>query len=108
MGFLSGLTSNALVSTSLNKESTHQDISNIPASVQDHTTLRDAPHDVEKMGTPRTPTSVSESDDASLNKVDTTAEPGVQAVQAATHVWTKRDLILAYVLYVAPDLSGKA
>jgi hypothetical protein len=40
---------------------------------------------------------MSENSDEELNKVDTNAEHGVQAIQAATHVWTKRDLILAYI-----------
>jgi hypothetical protein len=40
---------------------------------------------------------MSQVDDEELNKVDTTAERGVQAIQAATHVWTKKDLIYAYI-----------
>ncbi|KAK5102071.1 hypothetical protein LTS08_004531 [Lithohypha guttulata] len=38
------------------------------------------------------------SDDDSLNKVDTAAQAGVQKVQAMTQVWSKREIILAYVL----------
>jgi hypothetical protein len=33
-----------------------------------------------------------------LAKIDTTAPDGVQRIQAMTHVWTKPNLILAYVL----------
>ena len=46
-----------------------------------------------------TGTSVTDrdSDEDSLEKIDTNAEHGVQRVQAMTHVWSKRDLILAYI-----------
>lgn len=71
----------------------NKDIADVPASVQGHTSLED--HADEKLGTPRT--ILSNDSDEELNKVDTTAETGVQAIQAATHVWTKRDLIMAYV-----------
>jgi MFS family permease len=39
------------------------------------------------------------SDDASsLEKIDTNAEHGVQTVQAMTQVWSKRDILITYVL----------
>lgn len=38
------------------------------------------------------------SDDDSINKVDATAPRGVQIAQAMTQVWSRRDLLLAYVL----------
>jgi len=97
MGFtFKGLTSNALVSAPLASQPDHKDVADVPAAVQGHTSMDQSRPD-EKLGTPRTGTSMSGSDDEELNKIDTTAEPGVQAVQAATHVWTKRDLIIAYV-----------
>jgi hypothetical protein len=40
---------------------------------------------------------LSRESDEELNKVDTTAEIGVQQVQAASMIWKKRDLILAYI-----------
>jgi hypothetical protein len=98
MGFsFRGLTSNALVSTPLAPTADHKDVADVPAAVQGHTSM-DVSRPDEKLGTPRTGTSMSGSDDEELNRIDTTAESGVQAVQAATHVWTKRDLILAYIL----------
>ncbi|KAF1945136.1 siderophore iron transporter mirB [Clathrospora elynae] len=96
MGFtFKGLTSSALLAG--NTPSTYadnKDIADVPASVQGHTSMDVARPD-EKLGTPRTDSTYDS--DEELNKVDTTAEPGVQAVQAASHVWTKRDLILAYI-----------
>ncbi|KAH7397271.1 siderophore iron transporter-like protein [Pyrenochaeta sp. MPI-SDFR-AT-0127] len=95
MGFtFRGLTSSALVSGNAPAANAdNKDIADVPASVQGHTSLED--HADEKLGTPRT--ILSNDSDEELNKVDTTAETGVQAIQAATHVWTKRDLIMAYV-----------
>jgi len=95
MGFFTGLTSSALVSTTVG----HQDHKNNThdSAVEGHTTS-DTPRDAEKLGTPRSGSSLSDTDSEELNKIDTTAEAGVQAVQAATHVWSKRDLIVAYVL----------
>ena len=94
MGFtFKGLTSSALLNTKREHED-NKDIADVPASVQGHTSADVAGPD-EKLGTPRT--SMSNSSDEELNKVDTTAETGVQAVQAASHLWTKRDLILAYI-----------
>ncbi|KAF1850404.1 siderophore iron transporter-like protein [Cucurbitaria berberidis CBS 394.84] len=89
-----GLASNALLSRS-NKgvEENHKDVADVPAAVQGHTSLEDTPD--EKLGAPRSPLSFNS--DEELNKVDTTAEHGVQAIQASTQVWSKRDLILAYI-----------
>lgn len=96
MGFsFRGLTSNALVSTGANNEVDTKDVADIPASVQGHTSLDVARPDA-KLGTPRT-TTLDENSDEELNQVDKTAEHGVQAVQAATQVWTKRDKIIAFV-----------
>lgn len=95
MGFtFKGLTSNALASS--NTQATHtndKDIADVPASVQGHTS---DDHVDEKLGSPRA-TTLSNSSDEELNKVDESAESGVQAIQAVTYVWTKRDLILAYI-----------
>ncbi|KAG6359723.1 hypothetical protein INS49_010775 [Diaporthe citri] len=96
MGFsFRGLTSNALVSTGANNEVDTKDVADVPASVQGHTSLDVARPD-EKLGTPRL-TTLSDNSDEELNQVDKTAEHGVQAVQAATQVWTKRDKIIAFV-----------
>lgn len=96
MGFnFRGLTSAALVSKSnANADAAEKDIADVPASVAGHTSI-DAPRPGpdEKIGAPHSET---DSDDE-LNKVDTHAEPGVQNVQAMTHVWTKKSLILAYI-----------
>ena len=98
MGFsFKGLTTNALVSGTTTYDHDHKDVADVPAAVDGHTS-QDVAHPDEKLGTPRSPESMSQVSDEELNKVDTTAERGVQAIQAATHVWTKRDLILAYVL----------
>lgn len=96
MGFsFRGLTSNALVSTGANTQVDTKDVADVPASVQGHTSL-DVPRPDEKLGTPRL-TRLSEDTDEELNQVDKTAEHGVQAVQAATQVWSKRDKIVAFV-----------
>jgi hypothetical protein len=98
MGFsFKGLTSNALVSTPTAQPTGDKDVADVPAAVQGHTST-EVSHPDEKLGTPRSDASMSGSDDEELNKIDTTAETGVQAVQAATHVWTKRDLIITYVM----------
>lgn len=38
------------------------------------------------------------SDDESVNKVDEDASHGVQRVQAMTLVWSKKELIMAYIM----------
>lgn len=96
MGFsFRGLTSNALVSTGANNQIDTKDVADVPASVQGHRNL-DVPRPDEKLGTPRM-TTLSDNSDEELNQVDKTAQHGVQAVQAATQVWTKRDKIIAFV-----------
>lgn len=96
MGFsFRGLTSNALVSTGANNQVDTKDVADVPASVQGHTSL-DVSRPDEKLGTPRA-TTVSNDSDEELNQVDKTAEHGVQAVQAATQVWSKRDKIVAFI-----------
>jgi hypothetical protein len=98
MGFtFKGLTSNALASAPAGHTTSDKDVADVPAAVDGHTSM-DVSHPDEKLGTPRSVNSMSGSDDEELNKIDTTAESGVQAVQAATHVWTKRDLIIAYIV----------
>lgn len=96
MGFtFKGLTSSALLSGNTKAtDDDNKDIADVPASVQGHTSPEGHPD--EKLGTPRSGSSVAF--DEELNKIDTTVETGVQAIQAATHVWNKRDLIMAYVL----------
>lgn len=99
MGFtFRGLTSSAILSANTaSPHGDHKDIADVPASVQGHTSMEASRPD-EKLGTPRE-SSLSQHSDEELNKVDTTAEHGVQAVQAASLVWKKRDLVLAYILY---------
>ncbi|KAF2108447.1 siderophore iron transporter-like protein [Lophiotrema nucula] len=96
MGFtFRGLTSSALIARDtkdLNAANT--DIADVPASYGGHTSSDVARPD-EKLGAPR---STDVDSDEELTKVDTTAEGGVQKVQAMTYVWTKRDLILAYIM----------
>ncbi|KAL6710301.1 hypothetical protein ACN47E_009247 [Coniothyrium glycines] len=98
MGFsFKGLTSAALLSTKSPEITTvNHDIANVPSAVHGHTSM-DAPRPDEKLGIPRSDTSISDKSDEELNRVDKTAEDGVQAIQATTMVWTKRDLIIAYV-----------
>jgi hypothetical protein len=100
MGFsFKGLTTSALVNGAVpNQHANERDIADVPAAIDGHTSMDVSRRPDEKIGAPRTPTSISESDDEELNKVDTHAEQGVQAIQAVTFVWSKRDLILAYIL----------
>lgn len=75
---------------------TEKDVADVPASYAGNTTSMDAglrPVD-EKLGAPRSET---ETDDDSLNKVDFTAEAGVRKAQAMTLVWTKKEILFAYV-----------
>ncbi|KAI4909155.1 hypothetical protein J4E85_011627 [Alternaria conjuncta] len=97
MGFtFKGLTTSALVSgNTKNADANEKDIADVPASYQGHTSM-DAARPDEKVGSPRESARSRESDEE-LNKVDTTAEVGVQHVQAASLLWKKRDLILAYI-----------
>jgi hypothetical protein len=98
MGFtFKGLTSSALVSG--NTASTNadtKDVADVPASVQGHTSL-DVDRPDEKLGSPRE-SALSDYSNDDLNRIDTTAEHGVLAVQAASSIWKKRDLIVAYIL----------
>jgi hypothetical protein len=101
MGFsFKGLTTSALVggNPANNQAANEKDISDVPASVDGHASMDVSRRADEKIGAPRTPTSLSNASDEELNKVDKTAEQGVQAIQAVTFVWTKKDLIIAYVL----------
>ncbi len=97
MGFsFKGLTSSALVSgNTASTNADHKDIADVPASYQGHTSM-DVTRPDEKVGSPRE-SAMSRDSDEELNKVDTTAEAGVQGVQAASLLWKKRDLILAYI-----------
>jgi hypothetical protein len=91
-----GLTSAALVSRNGRDASmTEKDVADVPASVAGHASM-DAGHRPvdEKLGAPR---SEVETDDDSLNKVDTTVEAGVRKAQAMTLVWTKKEIMFAYV-----------
>lgn len=99
MGFdFKGLASSALVSKN-NASNTRnaKDVGDVPVAVDAHGNT-DANHPDEKgLGGLRTDSEKYDSDEE-LNKVDTHAEHGVQRAQAMTHVWTKKDLILAYIL----------
>ncbi|KAH9876463.1 hypothetical protein J1614_003594 [Plenodomus biglobosus] len=98
MGFtFKGLASSALLSSSKpTTKADHKDVADVPASVHGHTSM-DFNRPNEKLGAPHIAGSTDFDSDEELNRVDTTAEAGVQAVQAASMVWTKRDLILAYI-----------
>ena len=101
MGFtFKGLTSAALVSKDERGNSAvEKDVADVPASVAGHTSEEAQRNVDKKLGAPRSADEVSD-DDSSLNKVDTTAEAGVQRAQAMTLVWTKKELIFGYVKYV--------
>ena len=102
MGFtFKGLTSSALVSgNTASANADNKDIADVPASVQGHTSM-DVRRPDEKLGSPRGESATSDySDDDDVNKIDTAAEHGVLAVQAASSIWKKEHLIMAYVLLV--------
>ncbi|KAI8931544.1 hypothetical protein NX059_011199 [Plenodomus lindquistii] len=95
--YFKGLTSSALLSSSKPvTDVDHKNVADVPASIQGHISM-DVYRPHEKLGRPHTTPSSELDTDEEMNKVDTTAEAGVQAVQAASLVWTKRDLILAYI-----------
>ena len=98
---LRGLFSSALVSQSTpdtNKNNT--DVAGVPAAVQGQTSI-DARWRDDKLGATRTSDATGDSaSDDEMTEVDTSAQRGVQNVQAMTLVWSKRDLILAYIMYV--------
>jgi hypothetical protein len=91
MGFtFKGLTSSALLSrNTASTNAGHKDIADVPASVQGHTSMEVKRPD-EKLGSPRE-SAMSDYSDDDMNKIDTTA----------SSIWKKRDLILAYILYVS-------
>ncbi len=100
MGFnFRGLTSSALVSqNTATKEKGNVDIANIPASVESDTSFDGGRAD-EKLGGTRSSDAIADSaSDEELTKIDTSAQRGTQNVQAMTHVWSKRDLIFAYIM----------
>lgn len=98
MGFnFRSLASSALVSKNeISIEKNNVDVADIPQSVEGHYSI-DGGRPDEKLGASRTSEATNDSDE-DLAKVDTTAQYGVQNAQAMTYVWTKRDLIIAYVL----------
>jgi hypothetical protein len=99
MGFdFKGLTSGALVSKN-NASSTRnaKDVGDVPAAVAGHTSTEGSHPDEKQLGGLRSDSEKYDSDEE-LNRVDTHAEHGVQRAQAMTHVWTKKDLIIAYIL----------
>lgn len=102
-----GLTTQALVSsntTSTNRNNV--DIADIPAAVEGHTS-HDSDSFNEKLGATRSRVAESPSDEE-LNKIDQSAQRGVQNVQAITQVWSRRDLILAFILYVSSSYTFRA
>ncbi|KAH8176410.1 major facilitator superfamily protein [Sarocladium implicatum] len=92
------LTSSALVAQNDQAASaTNKDVADVPASVLGHTSSNDggSRNVDEKLGGSH---DVGESsDEESVNKIDEGAELGVKQAQAMTMVWTKNELILAYV-----------
>lgn len=107
MGFtLRSLATSALVSkNTASTEKNNVDVADIPQSVEGHYSI-DGGRPDEKLGASRTSDANNDSDEE-LTKVDTTAQHGVQNVQAMTYVWTKRDLILAYIMYVLKCLPDR-
>jgi hypothetical protein len=101
MGFtFKGLTTSALVSGNIHDaNAANKDIADVPTSVQGHTSM-DAKRPDENTGSPRSASQSDLSSDEEMNKIDYSAEQGVQAVQAASHIWKKSHLLMAYVLYV--------
>jgi hypothetical protein len=100
MGFTwKGLTTSALVSNSSDSnQANEKDVASVPAAVRGHTSAdfdRNDP-DNEKIGAPREVSPSDSTDD--VNKVDVSAPKGVQVIQASTHVWTKNELITAYIM----------
>ncbi|KAK0391591.1 hypothetical protein NLU13_1091 [Sarocladium strictum] len=98
MGFsFRSLTSSALVAQNEEAASaTRKDVADVPASVLGHTSSLDQPHNVdEKLGGSHD--LAANGDEESVNKVDAEAEAGVKKAQAMTLVWTKKELILAYI-----------
>lgn len=97
MGFnFRSLASSALVSkNATSTEKNNVDVAGIPQSVDGHYSI-DGGRPNEKLGASRT--SEATDSDEELTKVDTTAQHGVQNAQAMTYVWTKRDLIIAYIM----------
>lgn len=97
MGFnFRSLAASALVSkNTVSTEKNNVDVADIPQSVDGHYSIDGGRPNV-KLGASRT--SEATDSDEELTKVDTTAQHGVQNAQAMTYVWTKRDLIIAYIM----------
>lgn len=100
MGFsFHGLTSGALVARNgSNEKGNKTDVADVPAAVDDRTGSIDPAHHDKELGAPRSLD--GDSTDEELNKIDRNAEHGVQQIQAMTQVWTRRDLLFAYIMYV--------
>jgi hypothetical protein len=93
-----GLTSSALASRNHGSATaTEKDVADVPASYAGHTSTENTRPD-EKLGSPRGNCEETDSDDE-LNKVDTHAEQGVQAMQAMTYVWSKKSLYMTFIWY---------
>ncbi|KAF2798876.1 siderophore iron transporter-like protein [Melanomma pulvis-pyrius CBS 109.77] len=86
-----GISSHAI---GANHNATFADGKNV-ADIPGHTSS-EAPHDEEKRGAVSVDSPNGSDED--LTKIDTAAPDGVQKVQAMTHIWSKRDLILAYIM----------
>lgn len=97
MGFtFRSLAASALVSkNTTSTEKNNVDVADIPQSVDGHYSI-DGGRPDEKLGASRS--SEATDSDEELTKVDITAQYGVQNAQAVTYVWTKRDLIIAYIM----------
>jgi microsomal dipeptidase-like Zn-dependent dipeptidase len=100
MGFnFRGLTSSALVSNnSTTNHAGNTDIADVPRAVDAHTSMDiPRPGPDEKIGADHSLDGSSDTDEE-LAKIDEKAQQGVQNVQAMTFVWSKQNLILAYVM----------
>ena len=98
MGFtFKGLTSSALVARSdANEKGNLTDIADVPAAVDARMSSDARGLDEKVLGAPHSED--GNYSDEELNRIDATAEHGVQQVQAMTHVWNRRDLLFAYIM----------
>jgi hypothetical protein len=91
-----GVTTSSAVSPAV---ATGTDNATSPASEQKHSSDAEAANEKDVRVGDGQPRDYSSDDDSSLEKVDTNAEHGVQTIQAMTQVWSKRDILAAYVMY---------
>ena len=86
---VSGLTSSALATKHAGNSNTE-----ISGSMDNRSSNEDKSYEKD----PRVHDAEAASDDDSRAAIDRDAQLGTQKVQAMTQVWSKRDLILAYIM----------